>query len=66
MQYDDTGLTPEEEEHFHKQIDGCWQCYQEYELDKVLKRMVSEKGYEEKEVPVGLADAIKAKIENPS
>ena len=64
--YLDGEATPEEEAHFHQQIDGCWQCYQEYELDKVLKRMVSENGYEKKEVPVDLAEAIKAKIENPS
>ena len=64
--YLDGEATPEETEHFHKQIDGCWHCYQEYELDKVLKDMVSRKGYENKQAPVDLINSIKSRIENPS
>lgn len=60
--YLDGEATPEETKAFQKQIDGCWQCYQEYELDKVLKVLIREKGYEHKEVPINLADSIKSKI----
>jgi len=62
--YLDGEATPEEVANFQKQIDSCWCCYQEYELDKVLKNMVKEKGYGGKEVPQDLANAILSKLDS--
>ena len=62
--YLDGEATEEETEHAMKMLDGCWHCYKEYELDKVLKTMVQENGYDNKEVPVDLIENIRTKIQN--
>lgn len=63
QKYLDEEATEEEVRMFHQQIDSCWQCFKEYELDRVLKEMIKQSA-EKKEVPSDLAQSIKSKIDN--
>ena len=60
--YLDGEATREETERFHRQMDSCWQCYKEFELDKYLKKMVKERSHS-KEVPEGLVESIHLKLD---
>ena len=57
----DEEATSEEEQFLLKHLDSCKCCLAEYELETQVRQVLKSK-VEKKEVPVGLANSIKAKI----
>ena len=57
----DNEATSDQEQFLLNHIDGCKCCLAEYELEQQVREVLKSK-LEKKEVPVGLANSIKAKI----
>lgn len=55
--------TEEDRKHFEQQMDSCWTCFQEYNVDIAVKDLLKQK-IEKKEVPASLVDSIRSKINN--
>ena len=61
----DNESTPEEEEKYFEHIQGCWTCFQNYNLEKAIRELIK-KRVEKKQVPQDLVDRIKSEIERSS
>jgi len=58
----DDESTPEAEQEYFEHIDQCWPCYQNYNLEKAIRKLIKSK-IENKPVPDGLIKSIKREIE---
>lgn len=57
----DEEASPEEHEYFKKYIENCMPYYEIYNVDKAIKQLIRQNGYD-KEAPRDLVDQIKSKI----
>ncbi|MEM7107325.1 MAG: zf-HC2 domain-containing protein [Bacteroidota bacterium] len=57
----DSAATPEEEENFKEHLKRCMPCYEKYNLDLAIKKLIQEKCCG-KQVPEGLVASIRSKV----
>ena len=55
----DQEASPEQHEHFKKHLENCLPCYEKYNIDVAIKKMIKEK-CADRNVPVGLVETIRA------
>ena len=59
----DQEASPEQHDHFKKHLEHCLPCYEKYNIDVAIKKMIKEK-CADRNVPVGLVESIRAKVLN--
>ncbi len=57
----DGEASPEEEKHFHKHLNDCLPCYETYNLEASIKKLIQTK-VTRKQVPDDLIQKIRSKI----
>lgn len=57
----DNEATPEQEKEYFDHIQKCWTCYQNYNLENVIRELIKTK-IERKQVPEDLVTRIKTEI----
>ncbi len=57
----DQAATPEQHLHFREHLKSCMPCYQQYNLDLAIKKLIQEKCCD-KRVPEGLVASIREKV----
>lgn len=57
----DSAATPEEEKNFKEHLKKCMPCYEKYNLDMAIKKLIQEKCCG-KQVPEGLVASIRSQV----